>query len=156
MTLNLFSIEIRLENDVVLARQKARAIAAALKFEPQDQTRIATAVSEIARNTFQYGGGGRAEFSILDDPEKMLLITLRDQGRGIPNLDEIMAGKYVSQTGMGLGIVGAKRLMDQFKIETNGRRRQQVSRKKGSLPRAERPQLGPKAEEEEREEVLVG
>ncbi len=121
MALNLFTIDIRLENDVVVARQKARTIAAALKFEPQDQTRIATAVSEIARNTFQYGGGGRAEFSIEDTPEKMLLITLRDKGRGISNLDEIMAGKYVSQTGMGLGIVGAKRLMDRFKIETNPR-----------------------------------
>lgn len=121
MSLKLFSIDIRLENDVVLARQKARTIAAALKFDPQDQTRIATAVSEIARNTFQYGGGGRAEFSIQDDPEKMLLIALRDQGRGIGNLDEIMGGKYVSQTGMGLGLVGAKRLMDYFKIETNAR-----------------------------------
>src|ERR1700739_1507973 len=121
MALNLFSIDIRLENDVVLARRKARTIAAALKFDPQDQTRIATAVSEIARNTFQYGGGGRAEFSIEDDPEKMLLVTLGDKGRGIPNRDEIMGGKYVSQTGMGLGIVGAKRLMDHFKIETNSR-----------------------------------
>lgn len=121
MSLKLFSIDIRLENDVVLARQKARTIAAALKFDPQDQTRIATAVSEIARNTFQYGGGGRAEFSIQDDPEKMLLIALRDQGRGISNLDEIMGGKYVSQTGMGLGLVGAKRLMDHFNIETNSR-----------------------------------
>ncbi len=121
MALNLFTIDIRLENDVVLARQKARTIAAALNFEPQDQTRIATAVSEIARNTFQYGGGGRAEFSLEESPEKMLLIALRDKGKGIPNLDEIMGGKYVSQTGMGLGIVGAKRLMDHFRIETNPR-----------------------------------
>jgi signal transduction histidine kinase/CheY-like chemotaxis protein len=119
MALNLFTIDIQLENDVVLARQKARTIAAALKFEPQDQTRIATAVSEIARNTFQYGGGGWAEFSIEDDPEKMLLITLRDKGKGIANLDEILGGKYVSQTGMGLGMVGAKRLMDHFRIETS-------------------------------------
>lgn len=121
MALNLFAVDIRLENDVVLARQKARTIAAALSFEPQDQTRIATAVSEIARNTFQYGGGGRAEFSLEDQPEKMLLITLRDKGRGISNLDEIMGGKYVSQSGMGLGMVGAKRLMDHFKIETHSR-----------------------------------
>lgn len=121
MALNLFTIDIRLENDVVLARQKARTIAAALKFDPQDQTRIATAVSEIARNTFQYGGGGRAEFSLQDGPEKMLFITLRDKGRGIHNLDEIMGGKYVSQTGMGVGMLGAKRLMDHFKIETNPR-----------------------------------
>jgi signal transduction histidine kinase/DNA-binding response OmpR family regulator len=121
MALNLFAIDIRLENDVVLARQKARTIAAALNFESQDQTRIATAVSEIARNTFQYGGGGRAEFSLEENPEKMLLIALRDKGKGIPNLDEIMGGKYVSQTGMGLGMLGAKRLMDHFKIETNSR-----------------------------------
>ncbi len=115
--MNLFTIDIRFENDVVIARQKTRAIAAALKFDSQDQIRIATAVSEIARNTFQYGGGGTAEFRV-DDSRKMLLVTLRDRGRGINNLDEIMAGKYVSQTGMGLGIVGAKRLMDHFQIET--------------------------------------
>ncbi|HEY1802534.1 MAG TPA: ATP-binding protein, partial [Terriglobales bacterium] len=115
--MNLFTIDIRFENDVVIARQKTRAIAAALKFDPQDQIRIATAVSEIARNTFQYGGGGTAEFRV-NDSERLLLVTFRDKGRGITNLDEIMAGKYVSQTGMGLGIIGAKRLMDHFQIET--------------------------------------
>ena len=116
---NLFTIDVRAENDVVLARQKARTIAAALKFDTQDQTRIATAVSEVARNTFQYGGGGRAEFRIDEAPEKMLVITLRDQGRGIPHLDEVLSGKYVSQTGMGVGMIGAKRLMDLFSVETN-------------------------------------
>jgi signal transduction histidine kinase/CheY-like chemotaxis protein len=119
MALNLFTIDLHFENDVVLARQKARTIAAALKFETQDQTRIATAVSEIARNTFQYGGGGRAEFRIENEPEKMLVISLRDKGKGIPNLDEIMDGKYVSRTGMGLGMIGAKRLMDYFQVDTN-------------------------------------
>jgi signal transduction histidine kinase/DNA-binding response OmpR family regulator len=119
MKLNLITIEIRFENDVVLARQKARGIAAALKFDAQDQTRIATAVSEIARNTFQYGGGGRVDFEISEEPDNLLLITLRDKGRGIQNLDEILDGKYVSQTGMGLGIIGARRLMDHFQIETS-------------------------------------
>src|SRR5579872_6634148 len=109
MALNLFAIDIRLENDVVLARQKARSVAAALKFDTQDQARIATAVSEIARNTFQYGGGGRAEFRINDSAGYMLVIALRDTGKGISNLDEILMGKYVSPTGMGLGIIGAKR-----------------------------------------------
>ena len=118
MSFNLVSIHIRLENDVVLARQKARNIAAALKFDAQDQTRIATAVSEIARNTYQYGGGGRVDFQIAGDTDEMLVITLRDKGRGIPNLNEILDGKYVSQTGMGLGIIGARRLMDEFAIET--------------------------------------
>ena len=117
--LNLFTVDVRTENDVVLARQKARTIADALKFDIQDQTRIATAVSELARNTFQYGRGGRAEFAIEDSPEKMLVITLRDKGDGISNLDEILNGKYVSQTGMGLGILGAKRLMDKFHIEAD-------------------------------------
>ena len=119
MALNLFTTEIRLENDVVLARQKARLIAAALKFDAQDQTRIATAVSEIARNTFQYGGGGSAEFRVDERPEKMLVITLRDKGKGIANLKEIMDGKYVSETGMGVGIIGARRLMDYFHIDSD-------------------------------------
>lgn len=118
MTLDLFTIDIRFENDVVLARQKAREVAAALKFDPQDQTRIATAVSEIARNTFQYGGGGRAEFRLESDPEKMLTITFRDHGKGIHNLNNILEGRYVSQTGMGMGLLGAKRLMDHFQVET--------------------------------------
>jgi signal transduction histidine kinase/CheY-like chemotaxis protein len=122
MTVNLFTTDIRLENDVVLARQKARAIAAALKFDAQDQTRIATAVSEIARNTFQYGGGGTAEFRIDDQPEKMLVITLRDKGKGISNLDEIFDGKYVSEIGMGVGIIGARRLMDYFHIDSSSDR----------------------------------
>lgn len=118
MPVNLFTIDIRLEMDVVLARQKARMVAAALKFDSQDQIRIATAISEIARNTYQYGGDGRAEFRIESAPEKMLVITLRDKGKGISNLAEILDGKYESKTGMGLGIVGAKRLMDQFHIES--------------------------------------
>ena len=116
MSLKLFKVDIRYENDVVLARQKARVIAAALKFDPQDQIRIATAVSEIARNTFQYGGGGTAEFRIDDEPAKTLVVTLRDQGKGIANLPQIMEGKYVSQTGMGLGILGQKSCSINFTL----------------------------------------
>jgi signal transduction histidine kinase/DNA-binding response OmpR family regulator len=119
MTANLFTIDIHSENDVVVARQKARLLACALKFEAQDQTRVATAISEIARNTFQYAGGGRAEFQISSAPEDMLMVTFRDEGKGIANLTEIMNGKYVSRTGMGLGIVGAKRLMDHFDIQSS-------------------------------------
>ena len=121
MSVKLFTIEIRLENDVVLSRQKARAVASALRFDTQDQTRIATAVSEIARNTFQYGGGGTAEFRIDNAPERMLVVTIRDKGKGIGHLKDVLDGNYVSPTGMGLGIIGAKRLMDHFRIETNPR-----------------------------------
>ena len=117
--LNLLTIDLRSENDVVLVRQKARTIAAAFKFDAQDQARIATAVSEIARNTFQYAGGGKAEFRVEDlAADKMLVVALQDLGRGIPNLNDILDGKYVSQTGMGLGIIGAKRLMDYFDIQS--------------------------------------
>jgi signal transduction histidine kinase/CheY-like chemotaxis protein len=119
MALNLITVDIRRENDVVLARQKARSLAAALRFDTQDQTRIATAVSEIARNTFQYAGGGRAEFRLEDLPYRMLKVTLRDKGKGIQNLNEILDGRYVSQTGMGVGLIGAKRLMDHFEIKTS-------------------------------------
>jgi signal transduction histidine kinase/CheY-like chemotaxis protein len=119
MSVKLFVTEIRLENDVVLARQKARAVASALRFDTQEQTRIATAVSEIARNAYQYAGGGTAEFHIENHPNRMLVITIRDKGRGIAHLRDVLDGNYVSQTGMGLGIIGAKRLMDYFKIESN-------------------------------------
>jgi signal transduction histidine kinase/CheY-like chemotaxis protein len=118
MALNLLRMDIRFEHDVVLARQRARQVAAALKFDTQDQTRIATAVSEIARNAFQYGSGGLVEFLVDKGAESRLTISITDKGNGIGNLREILDGKYVSQTGMGLGLLGAKRLMDFFKVET--------------------------------------
>src|ERR1700751_2333568 len=119
MPVSLFTIEIRVENDVVLARQKARIVAAAIGFDVQDQTRIATAVSEIARNTFEYGAGGRVEFRIEDASDRMFIVTVRDKGKGIAHLDDVLNGVYISKTGMGLGIIGAKRLMDHFHIETS-------------------------------------
>jgi signal transduction histidine kinase/CheY-like chemotaxis protein len=115
----LLKMDVRYEHDVVLARQRARTIAAALKFDVQAQTRIATAVSEVVRNAFQYAGGGSIDFEIENGTERMLLISVRDSGRGIPNLDEILGGKYVSKTGMGLGMIGAKRLLDHFQVGTN-------------------------------------
>ncbi|HEX6503515.1 MAG TPA: ATP-binding protein [Terriglobales bacterium] len=117
MSVNLLRMEIRYEHDVVLARQRARQIAAALRFDSQDQTRIATAVSEIARNAFQYAGGGLVDFRIDKSPEQMLTVVIRDKGPGIPNLREIFDGKYQSRTGMGLGLLGAKRLMDKFSVD---------------------------------------
>src|SRR5687767_1111394 len=115
----LFSLPIESEEDVVLARQRARQTAAALSFDGQDQIRIATAVSEIARNAYSYAGGGRIEFRVEGSQAPQLLtITIRDRGAGIKNLDEIMSGRYRSTTGMGLGIIGAQRLVDRVDIET--------------------------------------
>ncbi len=118
MQLKLLTMKISYEHDVVLARQRARTIAAALKFDVQAQTRIATAVSEVVRNAFQYAGGGSIDFEIENGAEKMFLISVRDHGPGIPNLDEILGGKYVSKTGMGVGMIGAKRLLDLFEVQT--------------------------------------
>ncbi len=119
MALKLLRMEIRREHDVVLVRQRARQIAAALKFDTQDQTRIATALSEIARNAFEYAGGGIVEFQVQKIPVPALEISVSDKGRGIGNIDQILDGKYKSPTGMGLGLLGARRLMDAFQIETS-------------------------------------
>ena len=118
MTKAIISMEIRLEHDVVLARQRARQIASLLGFEPQDQTRIATAVSEIARNAFQYADGAKVEFLLEGDGPQSFLIRIRDRGPGIKNLKTILEGRYQSTTGMGLGIIGVRRLMDGFQIDS--------------------------------------
>jgi signal transduction histidine kinase/CheY-like chemotaxis protein len=120
LMLPILKTEIRYEQDVVSARQRTRQIAALLSFDGQQQTRLATAVSEIARNAFQYAGGGRVEFSIEGQtPPQIFVIRISDRGPGIGNLDHILRGEYSSKTGMGLGIVGARRLMDRFEIQSS-------------------------------------
>jgi len=112
---------ISFEQDVVNTRRRARLIAEMLGFDPLEQTRIGTAVSEIARNALSYGNGGEAEFSITDESlRQVFTITVRDRGPGIPNLASILEGNYTSDTGMGLGIVGSRRLLDFFHIDTGG------------------------------------
>jgi len=116
----LFSIPIESEEDVVLGRQRARQVAAALSFDSQDQIRIATAVSEIARNAFSYAGGGIIDFRVDgNSAPQLLMIVVRDRGPGIANLDEILSGRYHSKTGMGLGIIGAQRLLDRVDIDSS-------------------------------------
>ncbi|HEY3824212.1 MAG TPA: ATP-binding protein [Bryobacteraceae bacterium] len=120
MVLAILSVEIRQEHDTVNARQRARQVARLLGFDPQDQTRISTAVSEIARNAFNYAKGGRIEFSVEGRTKPQLfVIKVVDHGPGIGNLSTILEGRYESQTGMGLGIIGAKRLMDRFQIDSS-------------------------------------
>src|SRR5215831_2972571 len=111
--MRILNVTIQHEPDVVLARQRARQIAQLLGFETQDQTRISTAVSEIARNAFTYAGGGKVEFFIEGKiSPQLFIVKISDQGQGIRNLTEILEGRYDSNTGMGLGIIGSRRLMD--------------------------------------------
>jgi signal transduction histidine kinase/DNA-binding response OmpR family regulator len=116
MSNRLSTITLRNERDVVLARQRAREIAALLGFDNQEQIRLATATSEMARNAFRYARGGKVSFDIEIGKTQVLAITISDTGPGIDNLSEIFEGRYRSNTGMGLGIVGTKRLMDNFEI----------------------------------------
>ncbi|HWI39153.1 MAG TPA: ATP-binding protein, partial [Burkholderiales bacterium] len=115
--IRLMTVAVRTEQDVVNARQRARHIAQLLGFETQDQARVATAVSEIVRNAFRYAGGGEVQFLVEGErPPQLLSVQVTDQGDGIPHLQEVLDGNYRSATGMGLGIVGARRLMDHFAI----------------------------------------
>lgn len=113
----LHSLRVANERDVVAARQHARTLAESLGFDHQDGVRIATAVSEIARNAFRYATGGEVVFAI--EPERRVFcVTVKDKGAGIPHLDKVMRGSYRSQTGMGMGLIGTKRLMDEFVVES--------------------------------------
>jgi signal transduction histidine kinase len=119
MTRRILVCALRTQEDVVHARQVARVVAAELGFSLQDQTRISTAVSEIARNAFSYGGGGTVEFSLeARSRPQQLLIDVHDNGPGIKDLAAVLEGAYESTTGMGLGIVGSRRLVDDFAIES--------------------------------------
>lgn len=123
MTLHIQKVEIRHEHDIVLARQRARSIADLLGFDNNDQTRVATAVSEIARNAFLYAGGGEVDFLVEErDRPQLFLARVKDRGPGIADLSAVLEGRYRSKTGMGLGITGAKRLMDYFHIESDAGR----------------------------------
>lgn len=107
------------ELDIVRARNAARDFADSLGFRFTDQTRISTAVSELSRNIFSYAKTGTISLSKLDRGiKKGICIIATDNGPGIPNLGKILRGDYVSKTGMGCGLVGCKRLMDQFNVET--------------------------------------
>jgi len=110
-------VDLRAEDDVVRAHQTTRTVAAQLGFSTFEQTRIATAMSEIARNALTYASGGSVTLG-LDDDRQALSIVVSDRGRGIPDVAAILAGERRSSNGLGLGIPGAKRLMDTFEIES--------------------------------------
>ncbi len=111
------TLPIRSEQDVVSVRQTVKAWAAQLKLSLVDQTKIVTAASELGRNTLIYGGGGSAKLEILVEGMRQgLRVTFEDQGPGIPDIDLAMQDGYTSGKGMGLGLSGSKRLVNEFKI----------------------------------------
>lgn len=116
-TLNQSVLPIRTETDVVIVRQKVRAVSVDLKFSLVDQTKIVTAASELARNVLIYGGGGSVAIEVLlREYRSGLRLTFEDQGPGIPDLDLAMKDGYSSGVGLGMGLGGARRLVNEFEI----------------------------------------
>ena len=110
---------INIEQDVVLARQTARKLATECGMRLIDLTKLVTAVSELARNTMVYGGGGDMDWQILDENSRVgLRLTFRDEGPGIPDIKLAMTDGWTSGSGLGLGLTGAKRLVDEFELDT--------------------------------------
>lgn len=112
--------EIAGDDDVVRVRQLVRAQAvAATRLSLVDQTKLVTAASELARNTLLHGGGGRAEVQIVTNGRrKGVRIVFTDSGPGIPDLDLAFTDGYTTKGGLGLGLSGARRLMDEFELQT--------------------------------------
>jgi len=103
--------------DVVLIRQEVRKWAVELGFSLVDQTKMITAASELARNSLVYGGGGTVRLETIENGVKRgLRLTFEDQGPGIPDIDLALTDGYTSGNGMGLGLGGAKRLVNEFEI----------------------------------------
>jgi serine/threonine-protein kinase RsbT len=107
-------------SDVVLVRQRVRVLATEMKFSLVDQTKIVTAASELGRNTLQHGGGGSMELAlVVNGVRRGIRMSFSDQGPGIPDIALALKDGYTSGAGMGLGLGGSKRLMNEFEIESN-------------------------------------
>jgi len=113
------ALPVRGEIDVVLVRQTVRTWSVQQGFTLVDQTKMVTAASEIARNTVLYGRGGTVRIeALVDGVRKGLRLVFEDQGPGIPDIDLAMRDGYTTGTGLGMGLGGARRLVNEFRIES--------------------------------------
>ena len=107
------------DGDIVSVRQRVRAMAVESGFSLVEQTKIVTAASELARNTVVHGGGGTAELEMLvDGPRRGVRLTFRDHGPGIADVERAMRDGFTTGGGLGLGLGGAKRLSNEFEIQS--------------------------------------
>ena len=121
MLLPILQTALTTEHDIVLVRQEIKQLAVLAGLPAQEQTRLVTAVSEILRNAIQYCNGGKVDCLIIDgkNNRQLLQVIVRDSGAGIPQLESILEGSYKSRTGMGLGITGARKIVDEFSIDSS-------------------------------------
>jgi serine/threonine-protein kinase RsbT len=109
-------IPIHTDADIVAARQGARELAARLGFSRTDLTLIATAVSEVSRNIVRFAGAGEVVVELLEEPRRGVQVVARDTGPGIPDVEQALTDGYSTYHGLGLGLPGARRLMDEFAV----------------------------------------
>lgn len=113
------SLPLRSEQDIVTSRQAVRKLTQELKFSIVDQTKMITAASELSRNTVVYGGGGEMRWELLEDGARRgLRVHFEDKGPGIPDLKQALTDGWTSGKGMGMGLSGSKRLVNEFEIRT--------------------------------------
>jgi serine/threonine-protein kinase RsbT len=111
-------VTVSTDADVVAAREKGRELSAQLGFSSIDLTLIVTAISELARNILLYADKGEILMRLENDGRPGIVVVARDEGPGIPDLDLAMRDSYSTGNGLGLGLPGARRLMDEFVIES--------------------------------------
>lgn len=107
------------EQDIVMSRQLVRKLTQQLNFSLVDQTKMVTAASELSRNTVVYGGGGEMRWEVVGEGARTgLRLAFEDRGPGIPNLELALRDGWTSGTGLGVGLSGSKRLVNEFEIRT--------------------------------------
>jgi serine/threonine-protein kinase RsbT len=112
-------LPIHVSDDVMRVRQEVRASAIEVGLGLVDQTKLVTAASELARNTLDYGGGGTARIEVVQDgPRRGVRVTFEDLGPGIPDVELALNDGYTTGSGLGLGLGGAKRLSNEFQIQS--------------------------------------
>jgi len=118
VTVSTETIALTSEPDVVAVRRRVREISAKLGFSLVDQTKVVTAASELARNTLIHGGGGTMHLETLNGPRVGLKLIFEGNGPGIPNIELALRDGYTTGTGLGLGLGGAKRLANEFSVDS--------------------------------------
>jgi serine/threonine-protein kinase RsbT len=106
------------ESDMVTVRRRVREVASKVGLSLVDQTKLVTAASELARNTLIYGGGGSMQLESLNGPRLGVRLTFVDNGPGIPNIELALRDGFTTGTGLGLGLGGSKRLVNEFEIDS--------------------------------------